>query len=81
MCPAGVTSAFVPLDLSMDMPRSVAVGVGALWVRLYYRLKVQLVPVDLDLIIDEEGKSKLRASEIILFHPKQSIAAAPIFNT
>ena len=81
MCPAGVTSVFVPLDLSMDMPRSVAVGIGALYVRLYYRLKVQLVPVDRDLIIDEDGKSMLRANEIIIFHPKQSIAAAPIFNT
>ena len=81
LCPAGVTSVFVPLDLSKDMPRSISVGIMNLFVRLYYRLKAQLVPVDPDLIVDEDGKSMLRASETIIFQPKQSVAAAPIFNT
>ena len=81
MCPAGVTSVFVPLDLSQDMPRSISVGIIPFFSRLYYRLKAQLVPVDPDLVVDGDGKSMLRASETLIFQPKQSIAAAPIFNT
>ena len=63
------------------MPRSISVGIIPFFSRLYYRLKAQLVPVDPDLVVDGDGKSMLRASETLIFQPKQSIAAAPIFNT
>ena len=82
-CPAGASSFPVSIDLSSDagMPSSVQVGIGMMYCRLIYQLKAQLVPVDRSLVVDEDGKSMLRAREAIIYSPHISIAAAPIFNT
>ena len=83
LCPTGITSVFVSLDLANEagMPRSVQVGHNALYCRLIYQLKAHLVPVDASLVVDEDGKSMLRAREEIIFSPVLSIAAAPVYNT
>jgi len=44
-------------------------------------LEAHLVPVDASLVVDEDGKSMLRAREGIIFSPALSIAIAPVFNT
>ena len=76
ICPAGITSVFVSLDLSLEagMPRSVQIGLGPEYCRLIYQLKAQLVPVNASLVVDEDGKSMLRACEQIIFSPALSIA-------
>ena len=84
LCPSGITSCFVSLDLSNEaagMPRSLQVGSNRTYCRLIYQLKAQLVPVDTSLVVDEDGKSMLRARKEIIFSPALSVAAAPIFNT
>ena len=57
LCPSGITSVFVSLDLSNEvgMPRSVQVGDNALHCRIIYQLKANLVPVDASLVVGEDG--------------------------
>lgn len=63
------------------MPRSEQIKHGSRYCHLIYQLKANLVPINIFLVMDEDGKSMLRARQKIIFSPPLSIASAPIFNT
>ena len=48
--------------------------------KMQYFLKVQLIPVDKALILNENGKSMLRARERILVSPERPLVVSPSFN-
>ena len=73
ICPAGITNIPIRVDLPPDLARSqravIYDYVELTLCKMQYFLKVQLIPVDQALILNENGKSMLRARERILVSP------------
>ena len=84
ICPAGITTVPVRIELPPDCPRSqravIHDYIDLTLCKLQYFFKAQLIPMDKSLVLNEQGKSMLRARERILVSPERPLIVAPIFN-
>ena len=79
LLPQGDTRCFFNFQIPPILPQSLQTRetLGSIRAKIKYYFKVQVVPVEIKMLNNEDGKSKIRARERILISPIRPVVTDP----